>query len=339
MDDRSVRPEPQDGDVGRFVPELNPDRDALLDFGLTAVSAIPVLGGVIADLSRGMLVRKSEERQFEFNVRVAQQIDLMSQAVVGLTPQLIVESDEFMAAYERTARIAAESSSLDKRARLARVLQDLGPWSGLSKGKREYFLRLASEYSDHHILLLMFFREPALWLTRHVAQWDSSGYGSFSGTPFQTRAHPMGGTFSDFWVGNRIFSVLDDQYPYADDFEVHERNPNIAFPDGSYDVIAGTEKRAKSWDGALAVIAGLELIDIDVVLDRHVFPDDAKWRDLIGPAIADLATDGLATIPIGIPTPARELLERRVTPFGDEFLAFLREPNFVTVPGGPSPQG
>jgi hypothetical protein len=155
------------------LPDHTPDKNAAIDFGLTAVDAVvPVFGGVVADLSRGMLARRSEERQHEFNVAVVGELELVAARVDRLQPETILDSDEFMAAYERAARIAAESASRDKRARLAAALSRMGDWDDLSKESREFFFGLVARYSDLHVFLLVFFHEPQAWLSQHAPDFN-----------------------------------------------------------------------------------------------------------------------------------------------------------------------
>lgn len=160
-------------DLRDKVPESDPDKDALQDYALTAVDAlVPIFGGVAADLSRGVLARRADERQHAFNRAVAEEVVALAQLVDGLTPESIVESDEFMAAFARGSRAAAETDSAAKRARLARVVARMGPWNDLAKERREYFFDLTGKYNDIHVFLLKYFVNPAEWLRKHDADFD-----------------------------------------------------------------------------------------------------------------------------------------------------------------------
>ncbi|MGY4856859.1 hypothetical protein [Cryobacterium sp. AP23] len=159
------------------VPESNPDKDALIDYGLTAVNAfVPIVGSGIADLARGIIARKSEERQHAFDTLVALEVTRLAEQVAGITPQSMVESDEFMAAYAKASRVAAETESADKRQRLAAALTRMGPWSSIDPTRRQGLLDLVATYDDLQIFLLGYFRDPTAWLTANAPDWRPGKY-------------------------------------------------------------------------------------------------------------------------------------------------------------------
>jgi hypothetical protein len=65
--------------------------------------------------------------------------------------------------------------------------------------------------------------------------------------------HPEGGKIHWFKGDGRVFSVLDNNYPYADDFELHERHAGASNIEESY-VLPDTEKRFTSLSKATAWI-------------------------------------------------------------------------------------
>ena len=164
-------------DLRDEIPEIDPDKSAATDYALIALDTfVPVVGGAIADLSRGMLARKAEERQNEFNTLVATEVAKISERVNELTPEAILESDEFMAAYSAASRVAAESDSKAKRARLARALSKMGPWENISRDRRARFFTLVMRYSDLHVFLLRYFRDPPAWLRQNAPKWQPGRY-------------------------------------------------------------------------------------------------------------------------------------------------------------------
>lgn len=164
------------GDLVASVPDHDPDKDALIGYGLAAVGMLPLFGSAIADISGGMLAQRRETRQFEFNVGVAEAVEDLASRVDGLTPETLMNSDEFIAAYEKASRVAAETASRDKRARLARVLAHMGPWGGLDDTTRSQFLDMVARYDDLHVLLLRFFRDPSGWLVANAPEWQPGQY-------------------------------------------------------------------------------------------------------------------------------------------------------------------
>jgi len=159
------------------LPEYHPDRDAGIDYGLTAVNAfIPIVGSGLADLARGIIARKAEERQHEFDTLIAVEVTRLAGLVEGITPQSMVESDEFMAAYAKVARVAAETESTKKRQRLAVTLTQMGPWSTVDPTRRRDLMDLTAVYDDLHVFLLGYFRDPAAWLRANAPAWRPGKY-------------------------------------------------------------------------------------------------------------------------------------------------------------------
>ena len=166
-----------ENDLVAALPESHPDKDALIDYGLTAVNAfIPIVGSGIADLARGIIARKAEERQHQFDALVAVEVTRLTERVEGITPQSMVESDEFMAAYAKVARVAAETESAEKRQRLAAALTHMGPWSSVDPTRRQHLLDLVTMYDDLQVFLLSYFRDPAAWLRANAPDWRSGKY-------------------------------------------------------------------------------------------------------------------------------------------------------------------
>lgn len=67
----------------------------------------------------------------------------------------------------------------------------------------------------------------------------------------RTEDHPAGGTLNFFELPDgRHASILDDEFPFADDFEIQLR-------DGTDEVIPGTEHREPSMKAAIAYLEQL----------------------------------------------------------------------------------
>lgn len=79
--------------------------------------------------------------------------------------------------------------------------------------------------------------------------------------PFIVTGHELGGHFHWYRLGDRVFSVLDDDYPDQDDFELQERIPQDNEDYSNWSVVYGGELRfptmaaAKDWIEAQAVEA------------------------------------------------------------------------------------
>lgn len=73
--------------------------------------------------------------------------------------------------------------------------------------------------------------------------------------PFTTTDHELGGKFHWYRLEDRVFSVLDDDYPGQDDFELQERIPQDNEDYGNWSVVYGGELRFASLSDATDWIA------------------------------------------------------------------------------------
>jgi hypothetical protein len=308
-----------------LVPDSNPDKDALIGLGLDLTSAlVPFAGSFIADVSRGMLDRQAAAQQHEFNVAVVDAFTVLAQSVEGLTAEAILGSSEFVSALAKASRYASESDSRFKRRRLAWAAAQSGPWSDVSKQKRAFFLARAADYSDIHVFLLKYLRDPIAWHTEHSPNWSADKYRTMELSPFAVTDHPLGGKVHYFRVSNRVFSVLDNDYPGASDFEIHEREAEGASPE-SLETLSGTEERAPSWDDAIAILGAKAMLSIDSILGENVFAGVEGWQELIASAVSDISSDGMVQVSMARQIPYLDALAKHTTPFGDEFLDYLSE--------------
>lgn len=158
-----------------LVPEHDPVKDAALSVGSALVGTIPVVGGAIGQVGAGLIASRQAARQHEFDQAVARVLEDLAQQVEELTPQAILDSDEFMAAYSHASRVAAETASKGKRERLASALRHAGPWSSVPNDRRTRFLTLVAEYEDIDVAVLHYLASPEMWLLAHSA-WKPGRY-------------------------------------------------------------------------------------------------------------------------------------------------------------------
>ena len=148
------------------IPDPDPDKSALADFGLAALAAFVPGGGAISDLARGSMARRDSERRKEFDLLVVAKLEEFAAAHSGITPTDVLDSDEFMAAYAKASRIAGETSSQSKRALLATALTHCGPWDFSSEPVlRMRFLDIIERSEEQHVFLLKFLADPMSWIT------------------------------------------------------------------------------------------------------------------------------------------------------------------------------
>lgn len=150
---------------------IPPDRygTALTTMGMAAVGLIPVVGGAVQTLVQGTLGQRQAEREANFAQRVARRLQALEDVP---SPEDVLDSDEFVAAWTKAQRIAAETANVSKRERLARVLARTGPWGPYDREDRQILLDLATRYNEEHIALLDFFRDPPTAIRRDHPRWQ-----------------------------------------------------------------------------------------------------------------------------------------------------------------------
>lgn len=155
-------------DLVSAVPPHEPSEDALAFAGKAALTAVPIIGPVVAEALSHALDSRQAQRQHDFNLQIAYALTRAVERLdVGLTVEHVVSSDEFVAAVTRAQRVASETASQTKRKRLAEAAVNGGAWSPFSRTEREQFTRLVDEFGDLHIFLLHFYADPKAWLDAH----------------------------------------------------------------------------------------------------------------------------------------------------------------------------
>lgn len=155
-------------DIISAVPGHEPADDTLAFASKAALSAIPIVGPLIAETLTYALDTRQAARQHEFNVLVAGALtDALGRLDKSFSIEDVVDSDEFVAAVTRAQRVASETADLNKRRRLASAAVNGGAWAPFSTSEREQFTRLVSDFDELHVFLLHFYVDPKAWLDAH----------------------------------------------------------------------------------------------------------------------------------------------------------------------------
>lgn len=152
-------------DLEGAVPPHEPAEDALAFAARGALSLIPLFGSIAADTLSHALESRHAARQRDFNV-------LIAQAVTGAVERLddaisiedVLDSDEFIAAYQRASRAASETASAGKRRRLAEAIARAVVPSNFKTSEIDAYTRLVEQYDDLRVWLIAFYCDPAAWL-------------------------------------------------------------------------------------------------------------------------------------------------------------------------------
>lgn len=155
-------------DLNELVPPHEPAEDALVLAGGLALDAIPVVGPMATRALDHALAARDRDRRHEFDLAVVEEVQRLARQVdESLTVADVVESDDFLAAFNRGRRAAAETASAVRRRRLATAVAHSGSWARFSESERHQFGRLAEEFSDLHVWLLVYLDDRGDWRRSH----------------------------------------------------------------------------------------------------------------------------------------------------------------------------
>ncbi|WP_029262158.1 MULTISPECIES: hypothetical protein [unclassified Microbacterium] len=133
-------------------------------FVSSLVELVPGVGPTAARAIDYKMTRRKAARDREFMIAVVAAIKELWEKSEKRPPiEEVFDSDEYLAAFERCSRVASESASDTKRARLARAAAT-AVLGDIKEAEIEMFLELTERYSDVHVWLLAFYCDPAAWL-------------------------------------------------------------------------------------------------------------------------------------------------------------------------------
>lgn len=171
-----------------LVPEQNRGKDVAAAAGKAALAAIPFVGPFASEGLSFVLEGRQAQRQQEFNAAVARELDrVMGSISEPLTPEQLVESNEFCAAVARAQRLAAETANEERRRWLAASVANSGSWAPFSDIERQQFARLIEDLDPLHVWLLQYFQDPTAWLRAHdLYERHSNIYMAGAETPLES---------------------------------------------------------------------------------------------------------------------------------------------------------
>lgn len=137
--------------VDNPVPESSATRDWMVEIGLTALSAVPVVGPLASRVIAEQLRQAARERDLDWARMTNARLAMLEQQGVKIDAQ----DPAFLAAVARLHRAAAETADERKRALLAHVAAGAGSWSTFSFERREEFVEMVAELRPVHVQLLV----------------------------------------------------------------------------------------------------------------------------------------------------------------------------------------
>lgn len=147
------------------LPAADEASDLSAHIGASLLELVPGVGPTAARALDFKMARRKAAREREFQVAVMGAIrDLWEESESRPRIEDLLDSDRFVAAFERCSRAAAETTSNGKRSRLARAAASAVFAGSLGDSEVETVLELTERYSDLHIWILTFYCDPEGWL-------------------------------------------------------------------------------------------------------------------------------------------------------------------------------
>lgn len=155
MDSLKLKPDP------RLEPAPEP---TAFDYGLAIAKvgalAFPFLGvGVtLVDLITAPLRGK---RLIDWCEEIRLRLNEVSQTVGGLTPETLATNDVFISAFGQATQAALRTHQREKLDALRNAVVNVAIGVEPNADRQQSFLSLADRFSETHLILLRFFRDPA----------------------------------------------------------------------------------------------------------------------------------------------------------------------------------
>lgn len=122
-----------------------------------ALSAVPVLGGPIAELISLVLSPVVQRRRDGWFKELADAVDGMEKKIEGFNIESLAQNEAFVSATIQATRIAVATHNREKREMLRNVLMKIALGQGPEEDLQQVFLSAIEAFTSSHIRVLDFF--------------------------------------------------------------------------------------------------------------------------------------------------------------------------------------
>lgn len=151
-----------------------------------AVSAVPIVGGPVAELM-DLLQTPLQQRQYQFWAEIAERVAQL-EADGRLRREDLPSSEIFLDAAARAASAAIRTGRAEKREALRNAVLNAALGSGPDESELQIFFDLVDRLTVWHLRILKAFRDPVRWAQDHNVDYRPAL--SSSRDAFLQRAFP-----------------------------------------------------------------------------------------------------------------------------------------------------
>lgn len=160
-----------------FQNKRNTKDDVLLT-AKAALSAIPVVGGPVAELFATVITPSLEKRRIEWLNSLAVELEKLKQEIEGFSYESLVNNEVFVSNIMQASQAALRSHQEEKLISLRNaVINSLKPNSP-DEDQQSIFINYIDTLTPWHLRVLKFFENPRVWgegVGIEYPNWSSGG--------------------------------------------------------------------------------------------------------------------------------------------------------------------
>jgi hypothetical protein len=146
------------------------DVDAVQVTARAIVSAIPFVGGSIAEVLSLVMVPAVSRRRDEWLKELADTLAEIASQTANFQPEALANNEQFISATIEASRIAISTHKSEKRRYLRNILVRIGTFTAVDDVLQFMYLRLIDEFTPTHVVVLNF-----LWRCNALAAAKNGG--------------------------------------------------------------------------------------------------------------------------------------------------------------------
>lgn len=137
--------------------------DDLHSFAKGAVSCIPAVGGVVAELFGSVITPPLEKRRTSWMNQVADELSLLREIVTGFSWEKLKEDETFLDVFLQAGQIALRNHHAEKLVALKNAVCNSALKIDVEETQQLIFLRYIDELTVLHLKLLDLMNDPRQW--------------------------------------------------------------------------------------------------------------------------------------------------------------------------------
>jgi hypothetical protein len=136
------------------------DADIAYNTGKAALSSVPIIGGVMAEVLSNFLSPPISKRRDSWFKDFAEDFTLLEERVKGFKLGELQNNEVFVSSVIQATKIALATHSRYKRRLLRNALMNIATKETVSEDQQYIFLQLVEKFTPSHVRVLSFLRSP-----------------------------------------------------------------------------------------------------------------------------------------------------------------------------------